>query len=95
MFDDLKFAPKTEDEMEDFRDYGDEGDDLDSKLDNYEDGETYFPKLQSGFKGRKGDALIFWNVTPDGLPDPLTLHMGSAPTRGEEWLFSQWIRTPA
>ena len=59
---------------------------------NYEDGETYFPKLERGFKGRKGDALMFWNVTPDGAPDPLTLHMGSAPTSGEKWLFSQWIR---
>ncbi len=39
MFDDLKFAPKDEDEMEDFRDYGDESDDLDSKLDDYEDDE--------------------------------------------------------
>lgn len=60
--------------------------------DNYEDGETYFPKLDQGFKGRKGDALVFWNVTPDGAPDPLTLHMGSAPASGEKWLFSQWIR---
>lgn len=60
--------------------------------DNYEGGETYFPKLEQGFKGRKGDALMFWNVTPDGAPDPLTLHMGSAPTRGEKWLLSQWIR---
>src|ERR1700691_3127992 len=39
MSDDLKFAPKDEDEMEDFRDYGDEGDDVDSKLDDYEDDE--------------------------------------------------------
>ncbi len=31
MFDNLKFAPKDEDEMEDFRDYGDEGDEVDSK----------------------------------------------------------------
>jgi len=61
----------------------------------YEDGETQFPKLGRGFKGRKGDALIFWNVTPDGAPDPLTLHMGSAPASGEKWLFSQWIRRPA
>lgn len=63
--------------------------------DNYEAGETYFPKLERGFKGRKGDALAFWNVTPDGAPDPLTLHMGSAPTSGEKWLFSQWIRMRA
>src|SRR5580658_9942919 len=39
MLDDLKFAPKDEDEMEDFRDYGDESDDVDSKLDDYEDDE--------------------------------------------------------
>ncbi len=39
MSDDLKFAPKDEDEMEDFRDYGDEGDEVDSKLDDYEDDE--------------------------------------------------------
>src|SRR5436190_4530280 len=58
----------------------------------YADGETYFPKLERGFKGRKGDALIFWNVTPAGTADPLTMHMGSAPTAGEKWLFSQWIR---
>jgi len=59
---------------------------------NYADGETFFPKLNRGFKGRKGDALLFWNVTPDGAPDPRTLHMGSAPSSGEKWLFSQWIR---
>lgn len=63
--------------------------------DDYEGGETYFPKLQRGFKGRAGDALVFSNVTPDGAPDPLTLHMGSSPTRGEKWLFSQWIRARA
>ena len=39
MFDDLKLAPKDEDEMEDFRDYDDESDDVDSKLDDYEDDE--------------------------------------------------------
>ncbi len=37
MFDDLKLSPKDEDEMEDFRDYGDESDDLESKLDDYEE----------------------------------------------------------
>src|ERR1700733_2751286 len=40
MFDDLKLAPKDEDEMEDFRDYDDESDDVESKLDNYEDDEA-------------------------------------------------------
>ncbi|TMH43988.1 MAG: hypothetical protein E6H54_10185 [Betaproteobacteria bacterium] len=62
--------------------------------DDYEGGETAFPALGRGFKGRKGDALVFWNLTPEGAPDWRTRHIGSAPTRGEKWLFSQWIRIP-
>lgn len=58
----------------------------------YEGGHTAFPHLGRSFKGRKGDALVFWNVGEDGAPDPRTLHAGTAPTRGEKWLFSQWIR---
>lgn len=61
----------------------------------YQGGETAFPRLGRSFKGRKGDALIFWNVSDDGVPDPRTLHAGTAPTRGEKWLFSQWIRVRA
>ena len=63
--------------------------------DEYEGGETFFPALQRGFKGRKGDALIFWNVDEAGVPDLRTMHAGTAPTRGEKWLFSQWIRVRA
>ncbi|TMH73658.1 MAG: hypothetical protein E6H57_01465 [Betaproteobacteria bacterium] len=63
--------------------------------DDYEAGDTAFPVLGRSFKGRKGDALIFWNVTEDGVPDRRTLHAGTAPTRGEKWLFSQWIRVRA
>ena len=37
MFDDVKLAPKDEDEMEDFRDYDET--EIDSKLDDYEDDE--------------------------------------------------------
>ena len=63
--------------------------------DDYAGGDTAFPLLGRTFKGRKGDALIFWNLTQDGAPDGRTLHIGTAPTRGEKWLFSQWIRIPA
>jgi prolyl 4-hydroxylase len=62
--------------------------------DDYDGGETAFPALGRGFKGRKGDALVFWNLMPDGAPDYRTAHIGTAPTRGEKWLFSQWIRIP-
>jgi prolyl 4-hydroxylase len=60
--------------------------------DDYEGGETEFPELGKRWKGRKGSALFFWNVEPDGTPDRLTRHAGLPPTRGEKWLLSQWIR---
>jgi prolyl 4-hydroxylase len=60
--------------------------------DDYEGGETEFPALGTRWKGRKGNALFFWNVDPNGTPDRLTRHAGLPPTRGEKWLLSQWIR---
>jgi hypothetical protein len=59
---------------------------------DYEGGETEFPKAGLSFRGRTGDALFFANVTRDGRPDPLTLHAGRSPTSGEKWILSQWIR---
>lgn len=60
--------------------------------DDFEGGETQFPAAGLACRGRTGDALFFANVTADGRPDPLTLHAGLAPTRGEKWILSQWIR---
>lgn len=60
--------------------------------DDYEGGETDFIKAGVRFKGRTGDALLFVNVDDAGAPDHQTLHQGLAPTRGEKWLFSQWMR---
>lgn len=62
--------------------------------DDYEGGATAFPRLDWSFKGKKGDALAFWNVT-DGRPDPLTLHAGTPTTNGVKWLFSKWVRDRA
>jgi prolyl 4-hydroxylase len=59
--------------------------------DDFEGGETDFPKLNIRYRGKKGDALLFFNVE-HGEPDARTLHAGLAPTRGEKWLYSQWIR---
>jgi hypothetical protein len=59
---------------------------------DYEGGDTAFPVIGRAFRGGKGDALVFWNVTADGAPDFRTQHVGTAPRRGEKWLFSQWIR---
>lgn len=59
---------------------------------DFEGGETEFPRLDYRFKGRTGDALVFASVGPDLAPDPRTLHAGLPPTRGEKWLLSQWVR---
>jgi hypothetical protein len=60
--------------------------------DDFEGGETDFPELGWRYRGGKGDAILFWNITPAGLPDKRTLHAGLPTTRGEKWLLSQWIR---
>jgi hypothetical protein len=62
--------------------------------DDYDAGETDFPAIGWRYKGRKGDALFFWNVDPSGQPDKRTYHAGLPTTRGEKWLLSQWVRAP-
>lgn len=59
---------------------------------DFEGGETSFPKADLKIRAQQGDALFFANVTRDGSPDPNTLHAGLPPTSGEKWVFSQWIR---
>ncbi len=59
---------------------------------DYEGGETDFPKLDWRYKGRIGDALFFWNVLPNGQTDERMLHAGLPPASGEKFLFSQWVR---
>jgi hypothetical protein len=60
-----------------------------------EGGETDFPLLPLRHRGRRGDALVFFNLDAAGQPDRRTLHAGLPPTRGEKWLLSQWIRAGA
>lgn len=60
--------------------------------DDFEGGETDFPRVGYRYKGARGDALLFHNVDASGAPDYKTLHAGLPPTRGVKWLLSQWIR---
>lgn len=60
--------------------------------DDYEGGETDFPRAGFRYRGARGDALLFFNVDAAGLPDFNTIHAGLPTTRGVKWLFSQWIR---
>ena len=63
--------------------------------DEYEGGETAFQTGGQRFRGRKGDAILWANVTPKGAPDPMTRHAGLPPTSGEKWILSQWMRPRA
>ena len=63
--------------------------------DGLEGGETDFPLAPLRHRGRRGDALVFFNLDAAGQPDRRTVHAGLPPTRGEKWLLSQWIRVGA
>jgi len=60
--------------------------------DDFEGGETDFPRIGLKFRGQTGEALIFDNVAANGMGDMNTVHTGLPPARGEKWLLSQWIR---
>jgi hypothetical protein len=60
--------------------------------DAFDAGETHFLRLEKKLRGGVGDALYFYNVDESGAPDYRTEHEGAAPTRGEKWLLSQFIR---
>ena len=60
--------------------------------DDYQGGETDFPEIDFRYRGTKGGLLLFDNVNEQGEPDRRTLHTGCAPTSGEKWLLSKWIR---
>lgn len=62
-------------------------------LENTEEGgETVFPSANIKVKPMKGNAVLFYNCTPDGKEDPLTLHGGAPVIKGEKWIATKWIR---
>ncbi len=60
--------------------------------DDYEGGQTEFPRLRLSYNGKAGDGFFFVNALPDGKADTRTLHAGRPPLTGEKWIFSQFIR---
>merc|ERR1712196_386149 len=41
---------------------------------------------------RKGQALVFYSLKPDGNFDPQSLHGGCPVVKGEKWVATKWIR---
>ncbi|HET8699717.1 MAG TPA: 2OG-Fe(II) oxygenase [Gammaproteobacteria bacterium] len=60
--------------------------------DDYERGETDFPRLGLRHRGSRGEGLMFVNALPEGGPDRRMLHAGLPPVRGEKWIVSQFVR---
>ncbi|MEJ0038164.1 MAG: hypothetical protein WDO68_19145 [Gammaproteobacteria bacterium] len=61
--------------------------------DDYGSGETEFPRLGISHKGIGGEGFFFVNAFADGRPDIRTLHAGRAPSSGEKWIVSQFIKS--
>jgi len=59
---------------------------------DYDGGETSFPAIGLHWRGRRGDALMFRNVGPDGLPLAVAQHAGRPVTHGGKFILSRWIR---
>ncbi len=59
--------------------------------DDYEGGETHFPRLDITVKGKAGDMLVFDNLDADGKRNPLMEHAGLPVTRGEKWIATRWV----
>jgi prolyl 4-hydroxylase len=55
-------------------------------------GATTFPLIDVSVMPEPGTGLLFFNCTPDGVPDRQTLHAGEPVAAGEKWLLSRWIR---
>ncbi|WP_292035915.1 MULTISPECIES: prolyl hydroxylase family protein [unclassified Brevundimonas] len=62
---------------------------------DFEGGETAFATPDLRHRGRKGEALMWSNVLPNGQVDRHTVHAGLPPTSGRKWVLSQWIRDRA
>ncbi|XVF38601.1 hypothetical protein REPUB_Repub20aG0116400 [Reevesia pubescens] len=42
-------------------------------------------------KPRRGDALLFFSLSPTAIPDPISLHAGCPVIEGEKWSATKWI----
>lgn len=42
-------------------------------------------------KPKRGDALLFWSMRPDGTLDPSSLHGGCPVIKGNKWSSTKWM----
>ena len=59
--------------------------------DDYEGGETEFPKIGKKFKLEKGDVLFFDTLDNYELDTSKALHGGRPVKSGEKWVCNLWV----
>ena len=57
-----------------------------------EGGATWFPQAGIRVAPRRGLLLAWNNMAADGSPNPLTLHEGTAVTKGIKYIVTKWFR---
>jgi prolyl 4-hydroxylase len=60
--------------------------------DDYEAGETEFPRLGISHHGSLGEGFYFVNAHNNREPDLRALHAGRQPRNGQKWVVSQFVR---
>ena len=60
--------------------------------DDFEGGETFFPRIDKYVVPKKGKAAIFYNLDNEGEILPKSLHGGVDVKNGEKWIANKWIR---
>jgi len=54
-------------------------------------GETDFMKVGIKLKPDVGDAIVFYDLKPNGEVDKQTIHAGTPPVGGEKWVATKWV----
>lgn len=55
-------------------------------------GGTSMPNTGLTVTAKKGNAIYFENIDPQGKPNPQTLHAGMPVLAGEKWIATKWLR---
>jgi prolyl 4-hydroxylase len=55
-------------------------------------GTTDLPNIGLSVTAKKGSAVYFENIAPDGNPDNYSLHAGMPVLAGEKWIATKWLR---
>lgn len=55
-------------------------------------GGTYFPYIEHTFYPKQGQAVIWNNLYPDGVPNRHTLHHGMPVEEGKKVIITKWFR---